>query len=166
MVDNSWDNTDSPVRSRKGMPTWGKVALGCGITFLLGMATCVGGLVFVVHKSTGVLDEMWGRLHAEMATLATTEGARKIYRENPGLADRYPTEEEFLQAAERWRGKLEGFPAKRPEFSKMIKHKRDFSLHTQIENGRKVQVLKLRLENGALLRVEFENERLLDITVD
>lgn len=166
MVDNSWDNSQSGPVGRRGMPLWGKVAVGCGVTFLLLLATCVGGIAFAIHKGTGTLDQVWTRVHAEVIAVSTAEGARKLYRENPGLADRYPTEEAFLSAVEGWRGKLDAFPSQRPEFSQMLRHKKDFSFRTQFENGHKVQALRIRLENGTLVQMEFENERLVDLSVE
>jgi len=166
MPDNSWDNTNAAPRLQKGMPVWGKVALGCGITLVLLLGSCVGLLTFGYHKATGAMDEAWAQLRSEVQALETEPGARELYRKNPGLMERYPTEAEFLQAAQHWQKKLKGFPEQRPELLQMIKHKQGFSLHTQMENGRKIQRLRMKLDNGTTLRVEMENDRLTDLVVD
>ncbi|HEX4845922.1 MAG TPA: hypothetical protein VFV26_06845, partial [Geothrix sp.] len=51
MADSSWDNGGHGVPVKAGLPLWGKIALGCGVTFLVIMVTCIGLGAYVVNKA-------------------------------------------------------------------------------------------------------------------
>ena len=120
MADSSWDNSGLPVE-RKGMGTGMKVALGCGIAALLLFVTCVAGGALLgryVKKdpegferkmeawAQGLVQEDWDRVRSVVDRLQTEEGARGLYRENPRLAGRHPTETAFLAEVQAWRPHL------------------------------------------------------------
>ena len=50
MADSSWDNGGHAMPVKAGMPLWGKIALGCGIAFLIVFVTCVGTGAFFINK--------------------------------------------------------------------------------------------------------------------
>lgn len=52
----------------------------------------------------------WDAYQAVLASLATDEGAKRLYRESPGLAQLHPGEGAFLDAVRSWRPKLEAVP--------------------------------------------------------
>lgn len=52
----------------------------------------------------------WDAYRAVLAALATDDGSRALYRQNPGLAKAYPAEAAFLAAAKGWRPRLQPVP--------------------------------------------------------
>jgi len=125
MADTSWDNGGQGAPAKTGMPLWGKIALGCGITFLLVVVTCVGAGAFFVNKIKKdpegfkqqvmgfALDKVkpeWDDFRAVVEQLRTPEGSQALYAANPDLATTWPTEKEFLEAAETWRKDLAPTP--------------------------------------------------------
>lgn len=130
MADSSWDNGGHGVPAKAGLPLWGKIALGCGVVFLVVLVTCVGGVAFLANKAKkdpeGIknavlgfaLDKMkpeWDEFRAVIDQLRTPEGCRALYAANPDLAKSWATEAEFLAAAEGWRPNLAPTPELTPE---------------------------------------------------
>ena len=114
MADSSWDNGGHGVPLKPGLPLWAKVAMGCGIAFLVALVTCVGGVAYVANKAKKdpegfknkvmgfALDKIrpdWEDFRAVVDQLRTPEGCRALYAANPGLAKTRPTESDFLQSA-------------------------------------------------------------------
>lgn len=166
MSDPSWQNEAPPPRKSLGI--LGKVMIGCGsafLCFLLGLGALVW---FVVHKANTVLDRAWVQIHAEVAALRTDQGARALYRENPGLAQNYPTEEDFVKASAEWRKNLGDLPEKRPDLWALLSGKKPggVSLRSSDTDGNHTSFIRLRMTNGSTLVVELENDRLTDIQVD
>lgn len=130
MADSSWDNGGHGVPAKAGLPLWGKIALGCGITFLVIMVTCIGLGAYVVNKAKKdpegfkhqvmgfALDKVrpdWEDLRAVVEQLRTPEGCRALYAANPGLAKTWATESDFLQAAAKWQKDLAPTPDLTPD---------------------------------------------------
>lgn len=129
MTANDWDNSGLPPE-RKGLSTWAKVGIGCGVAFLLVTATCTGGCwwfakrvekdpegfkqtVFGYVKQ--FMREDWEELRRVVEQLGTDEGATALYRAAPGLAEKWPDEAAFLAEARAWRPQLEPLPAEIPD---------------------------------------------------
>lgn len=125
MADGTWDNGGQGAPAKAGMPLWGKIALGCGIAFLVVLVTCVGGIAYVAnrfkkdpegakHWAMGfAADKMrpdWEDFSRVVNQLRTPEGALALYGENPDLAKTWPRESDFLQAAATWRKTLPEVP--------------------------------------------------------
>lgn len=130
MADSSWDNGGTGAPPRSGLPLWGKIALGCGISALVVLGTCVGGVAWLAHKGTHdpeglkqtvlgfALDRMkpeWNEFRAVIDQLRTVEGSRALYAANPDLARTWPTEADFLKAAAGWRPHLAPTPELTPD---------------------------------------------------
>lgn len=163
MADSSWDNSGMPV-SRQGMSVWAKVGLGCGIAFLLFVLTCGSCVWWGTSKFSGSLDQSWTKMRASVEALKTEDGAKSLYRENPGLKGSYPTEEAFVKAAEEWRPSLGELPMKRPDFMKLVKeHKMEFRAGDQ--PGRETGHIQYTLDSGKLLVMDLENGKLVDLRV-
>ena len=165
MTDSTWDNGLGPAPRRKGLSIWGKLAIGCGaglLCFILAIGALVG---WGVRKATSTLDQGWAEMVREVQSLRTESGAQQLYRSNPGLAQTYPTEAEFLAAAEEWRPKLGDMPAQRPDFRTLFS-KGGFVMSTQHSDGKKVTTLRLRLSTGATLVTETESGKLTELRVD
>lgn len=167
MPDASWQNEAPPPR-KPGLGILGKVMIGCGAAFLC-FLIAVGALAwFVVHKATSALDRGWAQIHAEVRALRTDEGARALYRDNPGLAQNYPTVEDFVKASAEWRKDLGELPEKRPELKDILAGRKPggVSIRTRDAGGTHSAVIRLRMSNGSTLVVEMEDDKLTDIQVD
>ena len=194
MVDASWDNSGLPPQ-QKGLGTGMKVLMGCGIAVLLALVTCaVGGAVLrnLIKKdpkafekrvegfAQGLIQKDWERFRTLLDQLQTDDGARAVYRANPGLHQAHPTEDQFLQAARTWRPRLGSLPAQAP----VGKHRhRDqdqpekgatgedapASAKDPSVNINKVfgtTVIQCRFRAGALVSVTFDGERVGRIEVE
>lgn len=125
MADSSWNNEGHGLPTKPGLPLWGKIALGCGVAFLIVLVTCVGGVAFVANKFKKdpegfkrgamnlVADKVrpdWDDFRAVVEQLRTPEGCQALYATNPALAKTWPTEKEFLEAASRWHKEVVSAP--------------------------------------------------------
>lgn len=162
MADGSWDNTGAPPE-KKGMPLWAKISLGCGVAFLLVIAGCT---LAVTYGCKHMMNKGWAQIRSGASELSTDDGARKMYRSNPGLAHRYATEEEFVKASSAWREKISQLPEKPPSLKEMAEGKGEVQFHTSYENGRERTLLKIRLQDGSHLTMESDDKGLTDIKVD
>ena len=165
-ADPSWQSEAPPPK--KGLSVFGKVAIGCGAA-LLCFLLAIGAMAWViVSKASRSLDRGWASIHAEIQSLHTDAGTRALYRDNPGLAQNFATEEDFLKAVREWRPKLGEIPEKRPDFKEMIKGRgpRSVVMRSHDAEGRKVVTVRMTMSTGATLAVEFEDEKLVDLQVD
>lgn len=166
--DASWDDTSAPPPPKKGLSTFGKVLIGCGgamLCFILAVAA-LSWVVFT--KASKAMDRGWAELRERTEGLRTEAGARRVYRDNPGLAQNYATEEDFVKASREWRGKLGDLPEQRPDFKALFSGRGPGSLRitTREAGGKKRVSIRMRMSNGALLSVELEDDKLTDIQVD
>jgi hypothetical protein len=167
MSDSSWDNGGHGVPAKAGMPLWGKIALGCGITFLVVMVTCFGIGAFVVNKAKKdpegfkkqvlgfALDQVkpdWEDFRAVVEQLRTPDGCRRLYAANPDLAKTWATEAQFLEAAAKWQKDLAPTPDLTPD---LMEHQ---GLHINRDFGGKVTV-GWSPRSGRPVYVTFERAR-------
>ena len=130
MADSSWDNSGQGVPVKAGLPRWGKIALGCGVAFLVVLVTCVGGVAIIANRfkkdpqgferaALGMVADKvrpdWEDLRAVVDELRTPEGCRRLYAANPALAKNWPTEPTFLEAASQWQKDLAPAPDLTPD---------------------------------------------------
>lgn len=160
MADSSWDNNGQPMQRKKGMSIWAKVALGCGVVFLLGMGGCVVLGATCARAIGKTIDgPEWGLLKEAVQQLQSDDGTKALYQANPDLWQAYPSEEAFLQQARTWRPKLEPLPPHMPSvFTGKI------SANVSMNGGfRKVELgytngiggkVASRWENGRLQMIE------------
>lgn len=164
MSASDWDNSGLPPE-KKGMATWMKVGIGCGVAFLVVTGACTGGCywfakrvekdpegfkqtVFGVVKQ--VMREDWEELRRVADQLGTDDGARALYQSAPGLAGPYPSAEAFLAAVREWRPLLEPIPAEIP----------DLEGHTvSYNNNLGSVVLQYRQANGARIELTWKGGR-------
>jgi hypothetical protein len=165
--DSAWNATAPPPR-KKGLSLFGKVAIGCGAATLC-FFLAIGAMVWLVFsKASKALDQGWAELHTNLASLRTEQGARNVYRQNPGLCQSFPTEDDFVKAAAEWRGKLGDLPEKRPEIKDILAGKGPgaITIRSRDAEGRKSLTVRMKMSTGATLVVELENDKLTDIQVD
>jgi hypothetical protein len=130
MADGSWDNSGHGIPVKAGLPLWGKIALGCGIAFLVVLVTCVSAGAFFINKfkkdpegfkqkaMTLVVDQVrpeWEDFRTVVEQLRTPEGCQALYAANPDLAKTWPTEAAFLEASSRWHKEVVSAPELTPE---------------------------------------------------
>lgn len=178
MADASWDNSGLPTQ-KKGMPLWLKALLGCGLLMLLLLGGCVGGCYYLGHLASKdpkgfersvqgfvgqFIQEDWDDARKVVDQLMTDEGAKALYHSNPGLADAFPNETAFVQAARGWRPKLKPLPPQLPDLNKG-----DLSFQNSVGDR---STLSYRPEGGSRLRLIWIGSRkkgdrtLVDISVD
>ena len=162
MADSSWDNNGQPMQHKKGMSIWAKVALGCGVVFLLGLGGCVvlgvrGAQYF--KKAMDVRE--WGMLRAMVQQLESDEGARALYKATPDLWKTYPSEDDFLSTVQTWRPKLEPLPENRPDF---IKGQLSYSVNST--PGVRHVELGYTNSKGTRINSTWENGRIQMISVN
>jgi hypothetical protein len=155
-----------PAQRKSGLPLWGKIALGCGVAMLLFLGSCVVLIGYGVHRGSEAMDQAWVRMRKEVAELSSEDGARKMYQQNPGLADRYPTEEDFVKASAIWRPKLTQLPEQPPTIRDLMEGKGNVQLMTHFENGRKRSRIRVKLQDGSRLIVETDEKGVTDIRMD
>lgn len=168
MVDGSWDGGGAPAP--KGMGGWAKAALGCGAALVVGMGTCAGGCIYLgsrIEKDPAkfersfmgfvgrFIQEDWEDLRQLVDRLGTDAGSLELYRAAPGLKGDFPTEEDFLAAARKWRPLLEPLPRELADLDA-----RDLTYNSQL--GGKA-VLGMRLKNGTMVRITWDGKRRKDI---
>jgi hypothetical protein len=161
MADSSWDNGGQGVPTKTGLPLWGRIALGCGIAFLIALVTCVGAGAFFVNKIKKdpegfkqkamnlVVDKVrpdWEDFRIVVEQLRTPEGCQALYAANPALAKTWPTESAFLDAASRWHKEVVSAPDLTPDVMEHggLQIKRDFSGQVRVgwspRSGRAVYI--------------------------
>ena len=177
MTDGNWEAEAPPVQ--KGMPTWAKISLGCcggcALLFIILMATCVGGglwvskhgLPGVMDKAVGsaFLDKTWADMDRAVTSLRTEQGTRALYLANPGLAEDYATVEDFLKEAEQWRPKLGEFPRQRPTLGELMRDKKGsghFSVSTENSRTR----VDYQIPHGGRLYLVMEAGKVVDVRVE
>lgn len=164
MADGSWDNGGAPPK--KGMPLWGKIALGCGVAMLLALGSCVALVTYGVRKGGEAMNQAWAQMRKDVARLSTDEGAREMYKSNPGLGDRYPTEQAFVEASSVWRGKLNQLPERPPSLQDLMQGKGDIQIQSSFQDGKKRSFIRVRLQDGSHLVMESDDRGLRDVRVD
>ncbi|MDE3034116.1 MAG: hypothetical protein KGI56_10660 [Acidobacteriota bacterium] len=167
-MDSSWDNSGLPPQ-KKGMPTWVKILGGCGIAAALLIGSCVGFAAWGFQKGKAIFQEQgsiaWTKLASYEKQLESDEGVQALYQANPGLARAYPTESDFLKAAQTWRPKLAPIPAQMPNVFQAIKE-RSFSFNIQKNNQHSRRSAGVRMgSGGGFLVATWENEELVDLEV-
>lgn len=165
MADGSWDNGGAPA-PKQGMPLWGKIAIGCGVAMLLFLGSCVALIGYGVHKGNEAMDKAWADMRTHVADLSSEEGARRMYQHNPGLADRYPTEDDFVKASAAWRPKLTQLPEKAPTIKELMQGRGDIQMSSHTAGGHHESRIRVRLQDGSRLVLETDEKGITDIRVD
>lgn len=168
MPDARWDAQGLPPT--RGRSSGKKLALGCALAFVVVVGGCVaavGGAAWWGMKRGGeLLDQAWGDLRDDLRKVQTDEGAADLYRDNPGLAERYPTQEDFLKASRGWRTRLAEVPEPSPDFKDALAQKGGLRFQSRIDHDVKRTLLRYPLPQGGVLFIETKNGRLADFGVE
>ncbi|MDR1841011.1 MAG: hypothetical protein LBQ86_03705 [Holophagales bacterium] len=174
MSDADW-NSYSEQSEKRGMPLWGKILMGCGVAAFLLFGSCVGLFYWATHSGSDtvkkylenkwnmVIEEPWDRLIAVADAIQTDEGAAELYRDNPMLKNRYPTEADFLKNAAGWRASLGNLPRASPSFVDLEKN--GLRIITNYDVGNRVKSLEMsyRTPDNTWLRLRWEDEKLVEL---
>jgi hypothetical protein len=151
------------LAARKQRPLWMQITFGCSVAMfvLLGSLAGVGYVLF--HKGTSVMERHWKELRTTTERLQTVESTKALYRGNPGLAEIYPTEGEFLKNAETWRPKLSAIPDQPPTLTSLLVDKQTLQVHENRSDGHETVRMKYTFANGAVLEMETDQGQLTDL---
>lgn len=165
---DTW-NTPAEPPVRKTMPTWGKVAIGCGIASLLGLGACIAGGIYVVKKGTTAIAEVTRKPMQELAELVkeagTPEGVARFYEGHPELAKRYGSVDAFSAAFKDVGTRIGPLPTDLSDFMTLLREKR-LEMNARNESGAKGMILKYRNPGKEALVSEWENGRLVDLRIE
>lgn len=106
------------------------------------------------------MDRAWKELRTTTERLKTVESTKALYRANPGLAETYATEGEFLKAAEGWRPRLGDVPEQRPPLGVMLRDRQLVQVHQNRSDGHETIRMKFRFATGAVLEMESDQGKL------
>lgn len=165
---DTWNTPAEPL-ARKGLPTWAKVLLGCGILAALAMGACVVGGAYVLRKSRTVITEMTRQPMQELAGLvrdaATPEALQRFYQDHPALSKRYPDAASFAAAMKELGTRVGPLPSEIQDFMTLMKEQR-LELKAHKDNGVKGLTLKYRNPGKETLVGEWEAGKLVDLRVE
>jgi len=167
VVDASWDNSGSPVASKRGLPWWAKLSIGCGAMLLVVLGTCAVGGAYITKNperfrkqiSSMVQDLIrkdWSTMRKTVEQLGTEQGTRELYEANPGLVRKFPTQQAFLEAARSWRPLLDPLPEALPELET---HDLSYS-----KNSGQTE-MRYRTAKGTRIVMIWTDGRLVDLRV-
>ncbi|MBS2027921.1 MAG: hypothetical protein JST54_08470 [Deltaproteobacteria bacterium] len=149
------------VPPKRKMSSGVKIALGCGLLMLLTFGGCGVAVFWCGHAMTTAGDTQWTDLSKLANDLDTDAGAQAEYNSHPGLAEAYPTAQDFVGAVRLWRPNLEHLPEQKPP---MLSGKVNTSM--QYNNGTSVVVLSVNLASGKRLVAQWKNKQLTDLTLE
>lgn len=163
------DTWNEPIPVRKGMPTWAKVLMGCGIVAALAAGACVVGGVYVFKKGRTAFAEATAKPMAELAQLAREggrpEGLAAFLASHPGLAKRYPDAQAFQAALKDLPERVGPVPPDIQDFVSLLREKR-FEFKASHHEGRKTLTLKYRNPGKDALLGEWEDGQLVDVRIE
>jgi hypothetical protein len=149
--------------AKKQPRLWVQVGLGCAVLLLLVLGTLGLGGYLVYRKGTTVMDQAWKELRTTTERLRTAESAKALYRGNPGLAETYATEGEFLKVVEGWRSRLGVVPEKRPSLITLLKDRQTVQVHRNRSDGHETVRMKFKFASGAVLEMETDQNKLTNL---
>ena len=162
MADPIFQNEPAPAQPpRKRLSSGAKMAIGCGVLLLLAGGSCGGAMLWCGKSISDMGGAEWRELRAVASDLGTDAGARAAYLGHPGLAEAYPTAEDFIGAARLWRRDLEPLPGDRPP---MLSGKVSMAINDA--NGRRKVVLRYSLASGKVLVGTWVNTQLTDLQLE
>ena len=115
-MDASWDNSGMPA-SKKGMPTWAKVLMGCGILFVLAIGSCVGIATWGFHKVSTMGQAQWPTYVETVKKLQDPASTRALYEASPRLHKKYADADAFEQQVAEWRPGIQTPPDQMPSLT-------------------------------------------------
>jgi hypothetical protein len=147
-----------PRRRKQRTLVWMAVALGA----LLLVAGALGGFLLLTGWIRGMASEPWSYLQQAAVASRTDDGAEAFYRQNPGLAARFPSAPAFVAASRAWRPKLAALPQVAPDLWGLARSGGG-SLNVKRSNSQ--VTLELKGYRGANFQVVTQNGKLTDLAV-
>jgi len=138
-----------------------KIALGCGLLIMLAFGGCGVAVFWCGHAMTSAGDTEWADLSKLTNDLDTDAGAEAEYRSHPGLAEAYPTSDDFVGAVRLWRPSLEHLPDQKPP---LLSGK--VSSNVQYANGVSKVELAVSLASGKRLIGTWRDRNPVDLQLE
>ena len=151
------------LAARQRRPLWLRITLGCGVILMVVLGSSAGVGYALYRKGISVMDRSWKELRTTAERLRTVESAKALYRGNPGLAEIYLTEGEFLKNADLWRPKLSAIPDAPPSLRALLVDKQLLQVHENRSDGHETVRMKYTFPNGAVLEMETDQGQLTDL---
>ncbi len=153
---------DARVRASFGM----KVSLGCGVLLLLFLVTCGSFTWMAKRQAEAAADLGWAQLRGPFDRVLSEEGARRLYRESPGLQSRYGSEEGFVGQARTWISRLERLPRQRPRLRDLLGPDGSrFRIRTEPVKGQPRTWIRYAPPGGPTFTVEYGDSKVVDLDV-
>lgn len=166
MAEPIFTNEPAPaVPPKRRLSTAAKLAIGCGFLVLAGLATCAGGVLYCGKAVVTAGHEEWADLRSVAADAMTDDGAKRAYQAHPGLAQSYPTVDDFVGATRLWRPSLEELPEQMPQMFSGPNQGR-ISVRTNYVNGKSETALAYRLGSGKTLIGTWKDHQLADLQLE
>ncbi|WP_257310129.1 hypothetical protein [Geothrix fuzhouensis] len=124
-------------------------------------------VLFLFGQSKTVEAQAWPVIHRVALGLQTDAGVERLYRANPALASRYPTEEAFLERVRAYRPQFANLPGLPPKTGRYECHAgpNGFRASVQGSGGSwaifevRQDILFEKVPGEGLLRLEFSPTR-------
>ncbi len=117
-----------------------------------------------VESSADLAEERlrarWAELSGALSDLQTDEGARRLWRANPALAERFGSEEEFVARARQWRPKVEALARDLPAWDPAA-----FEVKPFLDSGRPGVEIAYANRRGSRVRLVWRGTELSYIEV-
>lgn len=158
---------DARDRGARARGSFGmKVALGCGVLLLLFLVTCGSFTWMAKRQAEAAADRGWAQLREPFDRALTEEGARRLFRESPGLQSRYGSEDGFAERARAWRPRLGGLPRLRPRLRDLLGPDGSrFRIRTEPVKGQPRTWIRYAPPGGATYTVEYGDGKVVDLDV-
>ena len=159
MASGDWSR-EAPQPSRRG------ASLGLRVALVI-LAIPIVLVLFLVGQSKTVEAQAWPVIQRVTQRLQTDAEAGRLYRANPALARRYPTEEAFLEQVRAYRLQFASLPDLRPQADRYECHAgpNGFRASVQGSGGSwatfevRQDILFEKVPGEGILRLEFSPTR-------
>ncbi len=166
-MNETWNNP--APEPRKGMPTWAKVLLGCGIVAVLAVAGCTALVAWGCSKGmTYIQDQLrepYQVLVKELGAATTAEGMAAMYKAHPELARKFASEAAFTEELKRIQEKVGPLPETLPDMFSLLKEER-LKMDVKNHNGVQTYNLKYRNPGKSWLVIIWEGKTLVDLRIE
>jgi hypothetical protein len=147
---------DDPARRQRRRRTWLIVAAAAVVM----VAGGIGLFVKVTDFVRGMARRPWALLHEAAVATQTEPGAAAFYRDHRGLAQRYASAADFVQASRPWAPKLAKLPPTVPDLRALFKE----GGHLNIERAQDRTTFSF-VGYGLSVQLVTEDDQLVDLQV-
>jgi len=170
MADGSWDNGGHGVPAKAGLPLWGKIALGCGIAFLVVLVTCVGAIAWGFNKVSSRSHEQWPLYVDTVKALKDPSATKVLYETNPRLKLQFSDSVTFENQVAEWRPALQTPPNAMPALTSgrivsFVGKNTSFG-NSDKKGNHEGAVTAYKMDDGRFLAIVWEDGQMAEIRFD